>query len=424
MNKVHLDIANNAFKEVYLLVQQEKFSSAISYLDLIIGNYPDVAATAYHYKGYIYFEKKNDFPNALKNYSKAIESNPSYCEAFISRAVLYRYDLDLDKAMADISAALQLQPTNTTALFNKAIILLSMGQYEQGWKLFESRLKLFPQLTPNFIVGHRWDGTGEVSDKTLLIYTEQGLGDSIQFLRYLPIILNLFQKVIVYLPPQLNAIVLQSFSQVQLLNTIPENLQFDYFCSLLSLPYLLKDRAQTMSNNFPYICIDPIYHLKWQRMLELPRRKRIGIAWNGSNQYKNDKNRSAPLMAMLPLLQCDVDIYPLGKNINEQDRAILSTFENIKDYTKFLVSLEDTASLMHQLDYIVSVDTMVAHLAGALNLKVLIILPYAADFRWLQSGSDSHWYPSAQLFRQLKRSDWEKPIQDVVKLIIDSKLNH
>lgn len=419
MNNAHIDIANNIFKKVYELVQQKEFTSAISYLNLIIDNYPDVAATAYHYKGYIYFEKNNDFPNALKNYSKAIECNPSYCEAYISRSVLFRNDLNLDKALADISTALQFQPDNVTALFNKAIILLSMGQYEQGWELFESRFKLFPRLTPDFLMGHRWNGTGEVYDKTLLIYIEQGLGDSIQFIRYLPIILKLFRKVIVYLPPQLNTIA-RSFGQVQLLNTPPEKLQFDYFCSLLSLPHLLKDSIQTIPNNLPYINPDLTYLLKWQELLGIPKRKRIGIAWKGSNQYRNDKNRSAPLKTMLPLMELDADIYPLNRDISEEDHAILATFENINDYTEFFASLEDTAALMHQLDYIVTVDTMIAHLAGALNLNVLILLPYVADFRWLQTGSNSRWYPCAQLFRQIRRSDWEKPMQDVHNLIANS----
>ncbi|MBT3813240.1 MAG: hypothetical protein HOE45_00480 [Gammaproteobacteria bacterium] len=416
MHNIHFDNASNIFKKVYELVQQKKIASAISYLNLIIDNYPDVAATAYHYKGYIYFEKIKDFPSARKNYSKAIEFNLSYCEAYISRAVLYRYDLDLDKALADISIALQFQPDNATALFNKAIILLSMGQYELGWELFESRLKLYPRLTPSFLIGQRWNGMGEVSDKTLMIYTGHALGTSIQFFRYLPIVLKIFRKVILYLPPQLN-IIAQSFGQVQIINTTPKKQQFDYFCSLLSLPHLLKNSIQTIPNILPYINLSQTYLLKWQEFLDTPKRKRIGIAWRGERQQMNDKNSSMPLMAMHPLMKLDADIYLLNKDISEEDYTLLHPFENIKDYTELFASLEDTAALMHQLDYIVTVDNTIAHLAGALNLNVLILLPYNADFRWLQTGTDSTWYPCAQLFRQIRRSDWEKPIQDILKLI-------
>ncbi len=409
------DLASNIFNKVRELEAKNDNSNALKYLDIIINNFPDFAASSYHYKGYIYFNKLNDYENALKSYSKSITINEKYHEAYISRAVLHRYDQNLDNALSDINSALSLHPNNKTALFNKAIILLSMGLYDEGWTLFENRLVLFPQLTPSYLRGARWDGRA-IEDQTLLLHIEQGLGDTIQFLRYVPILQKFCKKIIIIVPDTLNSL-LSYLTEITIINTFNETIQYDYYCSLLSLPFLLKNVINYIPDDIPYIKVESSFIEKWQHKVIANHKKRIGIAWCGSIKHWNDKNRSSTLEEMSPILNLNADIYVLINDITDEEAALLSKKNNVHNFSSCLKSLSDTGALISQMDYIITVDTSIAHLAGSLACNVFILLPFAADFRWQQHRSDSPWYPTAKLFRQNKRHDWHHPISEITQII-------
>ena len=353
---------------------------------------------------------------ALHVYEKSIELKPDYAEAYNNRGNALKDLKRFDDAFISYDRAIQIKPDYAEAIFNKSILKLLLGEYKEGWQLYESRKdkedskNQYPKFQASL-----WLGNVSIKDKILLVHSEQGLGDSIQFCRYLPILKSFKPKKIIFHVEKLLLSLLSSMdNEITFLEKNRALPSFDYYCPLMSLPLALKSTLETIPANIPYLKADNVKNKHWQEKLGKQTKPRIGLVWSGSTKHKNDHNRSLKLQQLSSLLKLPFEFHSLQKDIRDGDKKTLKAYKNIDQHHKDLDDFSDTAALVNQMDLIISVDTSVAHLAGALGKKVWILLPFIVDYRWLLDRDDSPWYPTAKLFRQSQIGDWNSVIQQLI----------
>ncbi|SDG87242.1 tetratricopeptide repeat protein [Propionivibrio dicarboxylicus] len=377
---------------------------------------PDYAE-AYNYCGNALKELGRD-TEALARYDEAIALKPDFAAAYSNRGNTLHGVLRLEDALADYDRAIALRPDYADALWNKALTRLLMGDYREGWALYESRLEKestrdnyyrFPQPA--------WRGEQDIGGKRLLIYAEQGAGDAIQFCRYLPTLAALGAELTFLVPAPLVALV----SSLPCVMTIVEKgflpSQFDYHCPLMSLPLALATTVDTIPAPVPYLFADVAKTAQWQARLGPAKKLRVGVAWSGAENHRNDANRSMPFARLARLFDTAVEFHSLQNNYRDTDLLVLDHYDVIVRHETMLEDFSDTAALIASMDLVISVDTAVAHLAGAMGKPVWILLPYAPDYRWLLGREDSPWYPTARLFRQRERGDWAGVVASLVEAL-------
>jgi tetratricopeptide (TPR) repeat protein len=351
--------------------------------------------------------------DALQSYDQALVLMPGHPQILTNRGhALRRLDRP-QEALADFEAALAKNPEFPEAHFESALARLTLGDFETGWKAYEWRWK-----TGAFADKRRafrqplWLGQ-PLSGKTILLHAEQGFGDTIQFIRYARLVADRGARVICEVQPELVSLLSQlegQFEGVAIIakgDTLPA---FDLHCPLLSLPLAFGTELSTIPADTPYLAAPEARVAHWRD--RLPRgRPRAGFVWSGSAAHKNDANRSIPLTALAPLFEdLPFACFSLQREMREADREALLGIANLRDLAVELNDFADTAAVISLLDVVVSVDTAVAHLAGAMGKPVLILLPHAADFRWLRASTDTLWYPAAKLLRQAAFGDWDSVI--------------
>jgi len=191
---------------------------------------------------------------------------------------------------------------------------------------------------------------------------------------------------------------------------LPES---DYHCPIMSLPLAFKTTVETIPNELPYLHVDFLKKHEWQKKLSDKTRTRVGLVWSGSSAHKNDHNRSMPFEIFSTLLNLPIEFHCLQKEIRAPDEILISCNDKITTHSEFMSDFSDTAALINEMDLVISVDTSVAHLAGALGKDVWILLPYVPDYRWMLDRHDSPWYPTAKLFRQSSQGDWDGVIRKI-----------
>lgn len=351
----------------------------------------------------------------------ALDLSPKNVTTHMIRSNAYRGLNQLQESIADLRQAMAIDPNNAELPYNLSFDLLLSEQFEEGWQRYESRFDTenFLKSTPQ-MVSPRWNGADCLDGKTILVCPEQGLGDQIQFARYALVLLEMGAKVIMPVAPALVGIVQSMHADVLVTSSLqPASAlpQHDYYIPLMSLLGIFK----TDLNNIPYanryISPDQAITAKWQaRFASKSSKPQVGITWSGSQLHVNDHNRSMSLTQLAPLLNLDVDWHILQTEIREADELLLPQTP-LKDWRPELTTLHETAGLLDQLDLLITVDTSVAHLSAALGKPTWIMLPYAPDFRWFLNRSDTPWYPSVQLFRQIKPSDWESVTSHIFKTL-------
>ena len=358
------------------------------------------------------------FEEALESYDRALAIDSGYAEAHNNKGNVLGDLGRYEEALASYHKAIALVPDYIDANFNSSLIELLLGDFARGWPLFEWRWKT-DQLkgsARNF-KQPLWLGNSPLSDKTLLLHAEQGLGDTIQFARYVPMTVAMGAKVILEVSSSLVSLLRTlkgDFAVVKKGDVLPA---FDLQCPLLSLPLAFKTTLDTVPADIPYLSADPQRRRAWRERLGDKVGPRVGLVWSSTSRHKNDRQRSMALQILGPLLHLGCEFHALQKEVREEDREILSAFTLIRPHMEELHDFADTAALVAEMDVVVSVDTSVAHLAGALGKPVWILLPYAPDYRWLLARNDSPWYPTARLFRQNKIGDWEEAIEEVVSAL-------
>ena len=349
-----------------------------------------------------------------------MEIKPDYAEPYNNIGNVFLAHVDLEAAINNYEKAISIKPDYAEPYLNKSLLKLLMGEYLEGWKLYEWRWKNKPQInTLRAYPQPLWLGNDSILHKTLLIYPEQGIGDYIQFIRYAVLAEQLGAKVVLEVPSSLLTLCSTLKGHPILIEegkTLPS---FDYHCPVMSLPLALKTSIESISEQIPYLYVDDQRMRRWSEKLGNKSVTRIGLVWSGSTLHKNDHNRSLLLNQLASLLELPFEYHSLQKEVREIDIKTLIDFPKINQHQDDLMDFSDTAALINEMDLVISVDTAVAHLSGALGKKTFILLPYSPDFRWMLDRADSDWYPTATLFRQPSAGDWVSVISEIRQLLSD-----
>jgi tetratricopeptide (TPR) repeat protein len=352
--------------------------------------------------------------DAIACYRQALALMPGDAEAHNNLGIALKDKSELNAAMAAFDRALALRPDFAQAHANKGMALLVTGKFEQGWREYAWRFvsagerRAFTQT--------QWDGA-DFRDHTLLVHAEQGLGDTIQFARYLPLIKARGGRVLLACQRPVQSL-LEDLAGVDALVDDLSHLSpgsFDLQVALLNVPGILGTTLQTIPNDVPYLSVKAALVSKWRACLGSGTYN-VGICWAGLPEHLNDRNRSIALATFAPLGAVpEVTFYSLQKG-----PAAAQTAQGgitLVDHTDELTDFAETAALITNLDLVISVDTAVAHLSGALAKPVWTLLPYAPDWRWLLDRQDSPWYPTMRLFRQPRPGDWGSVMEAIAKAL-------
>ena len=347
---------------------------------------------------------------AIANYDLALAAMPGHPQVLTNRGhARRRLDRPLE-ALSDFEAAIAAAPDFPEAHFEAAMTQLSLGHFEAGWKAYEWRWRTgaFAKSRRTFGVP-LWLGDGPVAGKRILLHAEQGFGDTIQFIRYASLLADRGARVICEVQPELQPLLAQ-LDHVTVIASGQPLPAFDLHCPLLSLPLAFGTRPETIPAAVPYLAAPEQRVASWRGRLPAQGR-RAGFVWSGQRSHNNDSNRSIALARLVPLFQdSPLQCFSLQSDLRGADQETLRDLPNLIHLGAELRDFADTAAVISLLDIVISVDTAVAHLAGALGKPVVILLPYAADFRWMRGRDDSPWYPTAELLRQPAFGDWDSVI--------------
>jgi len=355
----------------------------------------------------------NRFEDALASYDTAIALRPQFADAYHNRGTALRHLKRPDDAIADHDTAIALRPNSPDPPFSKALDLLTAGRFAEGWPQYEWRKKLPEPIAAGAYRQPLWTGAEDVRGKTVFLWWEQGLGDTLQFCRYGRLLRARGARVVMAVQDPLVRLLRQLEPDVMIIGGDRAPAEFDYHCPLLSLPLAFGTTLETIPSPTPYLQADPRLTAEWDSRLPRRGRMRVGVVWNGHPSHKNDRNRSLEIGQIAPLLATDAHWICLHKERRRSDAAASNGPEQPAFFGDQLTDFAETAALIQNLDLVVTVDTSVAHLAGALGKPVWILLPYNSDWRWLLEREDSPWYVSARLFRQPAPNDWPSVIQRV-----------
>jgi len=373
-----------------------------------------------------YVEAHNNLGNALKElgqldeaaqcFQRVLAMRPELADAHSNLGNVLLAQGHADEAAEAYGRAIALNPDYAEARNNLALIQLLNGDFEQGWKGYEWRWKLKVAVAPRRDFGQpEWCG-GQLAGERVLVHAEQGFGDAIQFCRYIPLVAQRGAKVILEVQPELKRL-MAGLAGVHELATMGEALPaFDCHIPLLSLPRVLGTRLDTVPADIPYLQAPPDLVEAWREKLSGITGLRVGLAWAGSPQHMNDRNRSLALATLAPLAAVGCATYiVLQKGPAAAQAATPPAGMKLVEPGAELGDFADTAAVIANLDLVIAVDTAVAHLAGALGKPVWLLLPFSGEWRWLEERSDSPWYPGMRLFRQPRPGAWGEVMEGVVR---------
>ncbi len=351
--------------------------------------------------------------------NRALAIKPNFPEAHCTVGIALFNKNQPREAMAAFRQALALAPEMPDAHSNVGIALLKLGELEEGWREYEWRLRVADyKLNVQKISKPRWNGE-PLEGRTILLHSEQGLGDTIHFIRYVPMVAERGGRVILGCPKSLHRL-LGHFAPIAETHDLNS---FDVHCPIMSLPHVFGKTLETIPNRVPYLFPDANEIARWaERIAALPhqreRPRKVGLAWAGNPANKSDRQRSMPFAMLAPLSRIPgVRLFSLQKGSPAQELAARPSDFEIIDWTEEFSDFND-AALMAQLDLIITVDTSVAHVAAALGRPTWIMLCHSPDWRWMLDREDSPWYPTARLFRQPVPGDWRSVVQRVADEVL------
>lgn len=395
-------------------------------------------------------QKLGRWEDAMRSFDMAISIDPDNFEAWLNRGTLLRDMGNYDQALADLDQAIQLNagsalawnnrglvlkdllhhadalenferalhiaPDFVDALWNQSLCRLSMGDFSQGLPQYEVRHRVaaFARYARHF-PKPQWLGESVAAGSVLLLHAEQGLGDAIQFVRYVPLLAKKGLRIVLESPPSLFPLFSEVAGVWQCVKGGEPLPHFDVHCPLPSLPLVMGTLVETIPAAIPYLQASPEKIRTWQDWMGARQRIEVGLVCSGNPEHGNDRNRSVPLRLFEDmfddLAESGIRFTLLQKGVRPEDMEVLQRHPQIRHPE--LADFSDTAALLELMDVVVSVDTSVAHLAGAMGRRVWMLLPYSPDWRWMTGRADSPWYPSARLFRQPKPGDWESVLSSL-----------
>jgi tetratricopeptide (TPR) repeat protein len=414
-----LSIAPNHINALYsrgcALLLRRRFAEAVADFDGVLRLNPDFAP-ALNNRGNAY-RLTGCHQRALDDYQRAAQLAPDDAEVLGNLGTALHSLNRHHDALTVLDTGIARTPDHALAHYNAALVLLHLGEFRRGWQEYEWRWE-----TPFFAPQRRnftqplWRGE-DIAGRTILLHAEQGFGDAIQFLRYVSLVAARGAQVIVEVPRELADLagsVAEPGAMVCRGNPLP---RFDVHCPLMSLPLAFGTELASIPPPTPYLAASPHRIAQWRERIALGGRPHIGLVWSGRPSHDNDAARSIPFADLAPLVAAGkARFVSLQPDVRETDRDAVSRSPLIRLSHPF-ANFADTAAVISLLDVVVTVDTSVAHLAGALGKPVYILLPWASDFRWLLDRTDSPWYPTARLFRQPVPGDWASVIARVAAAI-------
>jgi len=365
--------------------------------------------------------KQHRFSEAESCVRRAIGLDPKSAEHLATLAVALGKQARYDEALQAYAASLVLRPDYPEPHMHRGLIMLVMGDFEQGWDEYEWRLKGVTWTAPP---SPWWDG-GRLDGRTILLHAEQGIGDTFQFIRYAPLVKEQGGTVVLRVHASLIPL-LEASSGIDRLVPMDQSVEeADVHVSLMSLPHRCKTRLKTIPAPIPYIFPDDRAIERWRRELAGTDGFKVGVVWKGNPDHPDDRARSLALQDLEPLASIEnVKLFSLQRSADDEIRAATFPIEDLaakEDPTRG--SFMDSAGLIRNLDLLITCDTSVAHLAGAMGVPVWILLAYVPDWRWMVGRSDSPWYPSARLFRQTNPGNWQDVIQRVATCLQEKVRN-
>lgn len=352
------------------------------------------------------------FDEAETLYRRALSLQP-LAATYSNYAVLLACLKRESEAESCFQTALLLDPENPRTRFNYSYLLLRNGRYREGWALLESRHE--GKINTPDLPFERWRGK-PLSGKSILIWPELGFGDQIQFCRYAPLLKKAGASRVVLSCPKELELLFTSLEGIEVMPADVRSERFDYWTMPLSIP----NHFAFIPENVPYLHADPEKMAKWQARLPEDGKRKIGLVWKGNPLHENDDRRSlCSLTALAPLWDAkDASFFSLQKGEGEKEAT--SSALPLAHLGSEITDFADSAAIISMLDLVISVDTSIAHLAGAMGKPCWVLLPYfKTDWRWLKDRSDSPWYPSIRLFRQKQDNDWESVIREIRDALIN-----
>jgi tetratricopeptide (TPR) repeat protein len=412
--EAHYSEGNARYALKQITQAKASFESAIQYRPSFVEAHLNLGAC----------DKELGLPEqALQHYERVLALNPNYVDAYINRGVAFMVLQRIPEALVSFDKAIALSPQRADALWNKAFCLLLDGQLYEGFALYEWRWR-----TPRAGMVARpftqplWTGEQDLLGMTILLDAEQGLGDVLQFCRYVPQVAALGAKVILHVQASLADLLHDLTGVHQLIvrgQAIPK---FDYHCPLLSLPLAFKINMQSITAQVPYLQASSDKIKQWRARLGKTRKKRIGLVWSGNPEP--DALRSVPLAELVALLPESYEYISLQKEVWSRDVEALER-SAIRHFGDEIIDFSDTAALSMLVDAVITIDTSVAHLVGALARPTYLMLPQAPDWRWFLKRSDSPWYHSIKIYRQEQHKAWGTVLLRILNdLQNENHLNH
>jgi len=367
--------------------------------------------------------KKNlrAFDEAIKYLNKAIQLEPDFYQAYQNLANSLRSKGLLEEALQYYNRAIELNPDYAEAHWNRCLTLLLNGDLAEGFKQYQCRIEPSLEIItyPHAYDKPKWDGR-PINGKTIFIHYEQGFGDNIQFIRFLPMLKAIGATVLFEArEPMLDLLKdfpgIDRLIEAQLENPVTED--FDFYAALMDLPAIFQTDTESIPANIPYLSADKERSEKWKQRFATDDFK-VGIVWAGKPSHDDDTNRSCKLSNFAPLASIDgIKLYSLQKGgPAEQIHQFDIEIENL---APDLLSFADTAAAIENLDLVISVDTAVLHLAAAMGKPTWGLIQYSPDWRWMLNRTDSPWYPTLKLFRQKNYADWKDVFEEVKQKLQD-----
>ena len=360
------------------------------------------------------------YDEAQQACEKAVKLAPRLPEAYATLGRLLARSGHFDGALKNYNQAIALDPGCAVAHWNQAQVHLRRGDFKRGWRAYEWRWKT-PSLpmykSRRDFAQPAWTGREALAGKTILLHAEQGLGDTLQFCRYAALVAQRGASVVLEVPATLAGVMATLAGVARVVIKGVALPPFDYHIPLMSLPLAFDTRLETVPGPAPYLASDPARVAQWHAQLGAKSRPRVGVVWRGASHHLNDRQRSMPLSALARLFSDRCEFISLQKEVRPDEQPLLDALP-LRQVAGQLGDFADTAALCELMDVVITVDTSVAHLAGALGKPVWILLQAPCEWRWLEQRADSPWYPSATLYRQRQGRGWE-PLIDALAADLD-----
>lgn len=419
--EVHLSLANKldpenvfAIKDLIIcLCSQEKYKDALNFVETSMQALPEYP----EWDLYIGNIKAGmlEFSDAENSYKAALNNHPDSIELLKNIAEVQYNQNKLNEAIQTHKKILGKHPDDHEIRLYMGFCQLALGNFTEGFKNYEFRYKVEggDKLIPSFPKPLLEPGLA-IDGKVILVVAEQGFGDLIQFSRYREMIKSKGGKVIFYVHKPILQLFKESFGESEVITELNDPIHFDYYCSVMSLPYLFQTQLATIPQNIPYLNSNVQLTEEWRNVLKVTsERPLVGISWSGNKKFDRDKFRSISLEKFLAVIDPSISYVVLQTNCSDEELKQLCQFSNIITHDKPISSFADTAAIMQLCDSVISVDTAIIHLAGALGRPAHLLLPFVPDWRWMLETTSSPWYSSVRIHRQAKLNEWNDVIKSV-----------